>query len=653
MASPSKPPPESSDQELAETLKIKNLASLGLRLDRDDSFMNQVQTALSQKSKPLPPPAQVNNPQVNLRDREKLKAGHVPATLIKIGSWQFASVHEADLVGKFYFATRKLVWEVLANGLRNKMEIQWSDISAIRATIEENKPGILEIELRRPPTFYKETDPQTWRHALWISADDFTGGQALVCRRHYLEFPSAALDRHYIKLLSSDRRLLDLSQSGFPSSTETTSCTLQYYGFKNSQMIPVCDNPSHFQAHLSLRPAAAADSALYLREHLNSPYVGEAGVLPFQIPALMRKTQWQLASDPNPISWYHPRQTALSQKSKPFRPPAQVNNPQADLRNREKLKVGHVPATLIKIGSWQLASVHEADLVGKFYFAKRKLVWEVFTNGLKNKLEIQWSDISAIRATIEENKPGILEIELHQPPTFYKETDPQPRRHSLWIPADDFTGGQALTCRRHYLEFSSTALDKNYIKLLSSDRRLLELSQSGFPSSTETTFCTLQQCGLENSQVTQESNSLSQFEALPHPLRAAAADSALYLRQNLSSPHVGEAGAPPFQIPAIIRKSKRQLPLDPNPISRYRPRLPPAINSTSTSPIGSSSAVGSATNSEAMGVRQEHDGNANNIQKFIRPSEQNETSTSPIGSSSAGGSGSKGDAMGEKEHDGC
>ncbi|KAF8018326.1 hypothetical protein BT93_H3271 [Corymbia citriodora subsp. variegata] len=250
MASPSKPPSEPSDQVLlllllflvlrmlmmsrivkklkdvmrnnddnaksfAET--FKNLPLLGLRLNKTDSFLYQTRTGRSQKSKPSRPPAD-EDPQVELQRKEKLKAAHVPGTLIRIGSWQFASVHEADLIVKFYFATRKLVWEVLANGLKNKMEIQWSDISAIRATIEANKPGILEIEVHQPPTFYRETDPQPRHHSIWISADDFTSGQALTCRRHHVEFPPAALDKSYVKLLNSDRRLLELSQSGFPSS---------------------------------------------------------------------------------------------------------------------------------------------------------------------------------------------------------------------------------------------------------------------------------------------------------------------------------------------------------------------------------------------------------------------------------------------------
>ncbi|XP_030459765.2 uncharacterized protein LOC115680160 [Syzygium oleosum] len=208
-------------------------------------------------------------------------------------------------------------------------------------------------------------------------------------------------------------------------------------------------------------------------------------------------------------------------------------------------------------------------------------------------------------------------------------------------------------CRRHYLEFPSAALDRNYIKLLSSVRRLLELSQSSFPSSTETTFCTLQQSGFENSQMTQESNNLSQLEALPHPRPAAAADSALHLRDHLNSPHVGVAGAPTLQSTAIMRNTQRHFVFHQDPIGWYHLRLPPAINSTFTSLIGSSSAIGSAINDDAMGVQQEHDGYANNRGKFIGPSEQNETFTSPIGSSSAVGSASNDDAMGvQQEHDG-
>lgn len=55
---------------------------------------------------------------------------------------------------------------------------------------------------------------------------------------------------------------------------------------------------------------------------------------------------------------------------------------------------------------------YEGDLTAKMYYAKRKLVWEVLEGALKYKIEIQWSDIAAIRAITPENEPGTLEIEV-------------------------------------------------------------------------------------------------------------------------------------------------------------------------------------------------------------------------------------------------
>ncbi|KAA8547417.1 hypothetical protein F0562_003719 [Nyssa sinensis] len=76
-------------------------------------------------------------------------------------------------------------------------------------------------------------------------------------------------------------------------------------------------------------------------------------------------------------------------------------------------------------------SKHEGDLITKCYYGKRKLVWEVLKGALKSKIEIQWSAILAIRAITVDDEPGILEIELNQPPLFYRETNPQPRKHTL------------------------------------------------------------------------------------------------------------------------------------------------------------------------------------------------------------------------------
>lgn len=48
--------------------------------------------------------------------------------------------------------------------------------------------------------------------------------------------------------------------------------------------------------------------------------------------------------------------------------------------------------------------------MAKCYFAKHKLVWEVLEKGLKSKIEIQWSDIMALKANCPEDGPGTLTL---------------------------------------------------------------------------------------------------------------------------------------------------------------------------------------------------------------------------------------------------
>ncbi|KAG6424884.1 hypothetical protein SASPL_115307 [Salvia splendens] len=118
-----------------------------------------------------------------------------------------------------------------------------------------------------------------------------------------------------------------------------------------------------------------------------------------------------------------------------------------DLGSLEKLKASNFAALYIRIGSWQRMTRHEGDLTAKMYYAKRKLVWE-----------------------------------LNQPPLFYREVNPQPRKHTLWQQASDFTGGQAPVWRRHYVSFPPGLLDRHYEKLLQCDPRLRALSEKPFPS---------------------------------------------------------------------------------------------------------------------------------------------------------------------------
>ncbi|KAG8369091.1 hypothetical protein BUALT_Bualt15G0114100 [Buddleja alternifolia] len=196
---------------------------IGLKLSKTPSFLNLLEMRLS-KGKQADTSTQDNhapyNYYKNSRTRkveEKLKASNFPAIFIAIGAWQRITMHEGDLTAKLYYAKRKLVWEVLDGGFKSKMEIQWLNISAIRATTVDNEPGTLELELSEPPLFYREANPQPRKHTLWQHATDFTGGQAPIWRRHCVRFPPGILDKHYEMLLQCDQRLFTLSQKPFPA----------------------------------------------------------------------------------------------------------------------------------------------------------------------------------------------------------------------------------------------------------------------------------------------------------------------------------------------------------------------------------------------------------------------------------------------------
>ncbi|KAG6627930.1 hypothetical protein CIPAW_15G164400 [Carya illinoinensis] len=143
---------------------------------------------------------------------DKLKASNFPASLLRIGNWEYKSRYEGDLVAKCYFAKHKLVWEVLEGGLKSKIEIQWSDIMALKANCPDNGPGTLNVVLSRQPLFFRETNPQPRKHTLWQATADFTDEQASIHRQHFLQCPLGSLNKHFEKLIQCDVRLSFLSQ---------------------------------------------------------------------------------------------------------------------------------------------------------------------------------------------------------------------------------------------------------------------------------------------------------------------------------------------------------------------------------------------------------------------------------------------------------
>ncbi|XP_016505969.1 uncharacterized protein LOC107823775 isoform X1 [Nicotiana tabacum] len=185
---------------------------LGLRLRKSPSLLDLIQMKLSPGNNPKVGNHGKKEQKGNSVTTEKLKASNFPASVLRIGSWEYKSRYEGDLVAKCYFAKHKLVWEVLDGGLKNKIEIQWSDIMGLKASYPDDGPGTLDVELARQPLFFRETNPQPRKHTLWQATSDFTGGQASIHKQHYLQCPPGLMGKHFEKLVQCDPRLNFLSQ---------------------------------------------------------------------------------------------------------------------------------------------------------------------------------------------------------------------------------------------------------------------------------------------------------------------------------------------------------------------------------------------------------------------------------------------------------
>ncbi|PON57608.1 hypothetical protein TorRG33x02_293370, partial [Trema orientale] len=141
-------------------------------------------------------------------------------------------------------------------------------------------------------------------------------------------------------------------------------------------------------------------------------------------------------------------------------------------------------ASLITIGSWKREAQQRGDLVVNFYFETKRLVWEILTrdSNIKLRLEIKWEHIVGMRVSLEENQYGILEIELSQPPLFFKAKDPQRKKHTVWFSVPDFTDGQATRSWSHSLAFPPGALDEPFKKLVDCEPRFYNMCLNRFIS---------------------------------------------------------------------------------------------------------------------------------------------------------------------------
>ncbi|KAK9070670.1 hypothetical protein SSX86_011072 [Deinandra increscens subsp. villosa] len=132
---------------------------IGLRLSLSVSDINQLELQLSQNTRQQMPP-QINN--INQQQRlivhpqpnhhHKLKVSSIPAVYLEIGNWRWESkLHEGDLMAKFYYGMKKLVWEFIDGHLKKKIEIRWSQISAINSSYvhhHQNKTTTTRLQIQ-------------------------------------------------------------------------------------------------------------------------------------------------------------------------------------------------------------------------------------------------------------------------------------------------------------------------------------------------------------------------------------------------------------------------------------------------------------------------------------------------------------------------
>ncbi|XP_024016050.1 uncharacterized protein LOC18025680 isoform X2 [Eutrema salsugineum] len=211
-------PSKKKDDKIEE--ELVQLPPLNLPLTSNQEFLEKIESILKQDH-PCPLQQQLPESPKNL---EKPKAMNFPISKITIGEWTSTALFPDDLKAKFYFAKRKIMWEILEDvetathvaRLKRKIEIHWDDVLSFRATVQS---GILQLELRKRPAFFMEANPQPGKHTQWIQMDqDFTLNQsASIFRRHTLHFSSGVLEKNLGKIVSSDSFWSKLDKVTFPT----------------------------------------------------------------------------------------------------------------------------------------------------------------------------------------------------------------------------------------------------------------------------------------------------------------------------------------------------------------------------------------------------------------------------------------------------
>jgi len=140
-------------------------------------------------------------------DPSQVSADHIPVKKLTIGTWNLLAKYDEHVLLSWYWAERKLVWEVLHLGVVRKMEVDFEDISQVTLTHDGEQHDKLAIELHRPPRFFKENPPSAvsagQQEVNYVYTTDFTNGQASTESRHVLLFDTGAITRDHTKRMQT------------------------------------------------------------------------------------------------------------------------------------------------------------------------------------------------------------------------------------------------------------------------------------------------------------------------------------------------------------------------------------------------------------------------------------------------------------------
>jgi hypothetical protein len=146
-----------------------------------------------------------------------------------------------------------------------------------------------------------------------------------------------------------------------------------------------------------------------------------------------------------------------------------------------KERYSHIPLLRLNIGLWQAESQCPGDLVAKFSYKDRCIIWEIFDVGSLMRTVVSFDELNGVGLELHPDDTATMVIELKNPPTFYKGVL-QPYETTSWNPVKDFTAGMATQFRRHILHFSRRALNDPIENIFRRDPHLQSLLLQGLPA---------------------------------------------------------------------------------------------------------------------------------------------------------------------------